>query len=181
MQGCPFVGLSLKVGDPDLWLQLAFRPSPRRLVASQPRSLAMADSSASDVEQRSELLVGETRRPSGRLVAGLGFLGFALLALGFLAGRMTKPEQPASLGGVIQRNAQINQVVDHIFKEFDKNGDGTLDMDETKGLVRGMQTEEGEEASDAEIHEFHKQLDTDGSGGLHKEELKQLMLQMFHR
>ncbi|CAE7524635.1 unnamed protein product [Symbiodinium natans] len=162
-----------------LWLQFAFRPSPTHLVASQLHTLAMADS-ASDVEQGSELLVGETRRPSGRVVAGLGFLGFALLALGFLAGRMTKPEQPASLGGVIQRFAGIDKVVDSIFAEFDKNGDKTLDMDETKGLLKEVVAQQGgEERSEKEIHEAAKELDKDTSGGVHKAELKQLIQHMF--
>ena len=117
---------------------------------------------------------------SGRLAFGLGFLSFALLGLGFLAGRMTMPPQPSSEAiesAVIQRfdQSHIDAVVNDIFKQFDANGDGVLGMSETKGLLKETLKGSGETRSDDELHEAAKELDHDASGGVQKTELKQVI------
>ena len=136
-------------------------------------------------EQSSELLgAGSMRLPgtgmSGRLAFGLGFLSFALLGLGFLAGRITMPPQPSSEAiesAVIQRfdQSHIDAVVNDIFKQFDANGDGVLGMSETKGLLKETLKGSGETRSDDELHEAAKELDHDASGGVQKTELKQVI------
>ncbi|CAE7455638.1 unnamed protein product [Symbiodinium sp. CCMP2592] len=141
---------------------------------------------SSDVEeQRSELLgAGSMRLPGtgmpGRLAFGLGFLGFALLGLGFLAGRMTMPPPPSSEAiesAVIQRfdQSHIDAVVKHIFDEHDANGDGVLGMSETKGLLKQVLKESDDDRTDDELHEAAKELDHDADGGVQKTELKQLI------
>ncbi|CAE7575729.1 unnamed protein product [Symbiodinium sp. CCMP2456] len=140
---------------------------------------------SSDVEeQRSQLLEGGMRLPGasmpGRIAFGLGFLGFALLGLGFLAGRMTMPPQPSSEAfesAVIQRfdQSHIDAVVKDIFNQFDANSDGVLGMSETKGLLKQVLKQSGETRSDDEIHEAAQELDHDASGGVQKTELKQLV------
>ncbi|CAE7685255.1 unnamed protein product [Symbiodinium necroappetens] len=139
---------------------------------------------SSDVEEQRSELLGNMRLPGasmpGRLAFGLGLLGFALLGLGFLAGRTTMPPQPSSEAfesAVIQRfdQSHTDAVVKDIFNQFDANGDGVLDMSETKGLLKQVLKETGETRSDDEIHEAAQELDHDSSGGVQKTELKQLV------
>ncbi|CAE7444062.1 unnamed protein product [Symbiodinium microadriaticum] len=179
----PQVGLLSEATGEDLWLP-ALSP-PRHLLrpAAMQANSHVLETSSDVEEQRSELL-GNMRLPGasmpGRLAFGLGFLGFALLGLGFLAGRTTMPPQPSSEAfesAVIQRfdQSHTDAVVKDIFNQFDANGDGVLDMSETKGLLKQVLKETGETRSDDEIHEAAQELDHDSSGGVQKTELKQLV------
>ena len=71
-------------------------------------------------------------------------------------------------------NAQIEQLHD-VFKHFDTDGSGSIDIDELKNVFLAM----GQELTDEELQSLMKQADDDGSGEMEFEEFLLLMCSNF--
>ena len=70
-------------------------------------------------------------------------------------------------------DAVINKCVNDIWHDFDANGDGILDKEETKAFVRETLSEmdRGKEFSEADWMDCFKAFDKDGSGEIEKPEM----------
>ena len=64
----------------------------------------------------------------------------------------------------------IDKYVQQIWKEFDDDGNDSLDKDETKQFVKKMLEEVGESTdfSDDEFNKCFEEFDTDGNGTVDK-------------
>ena len=67
----------------------------------------------------------------------------------------------------------INKCVDDIWAEYDKDGNGNLDKNETKAFVQKTLAEMAgnEEFSDEDFDACFKEFDKDGSGTIEKDEM----------
>ena len=70
----------------------------------------------------------------------------------------------------------IAKCVDDIWAEYDKDGNGNLDKEETKAFVKKTlvdmeQGQEGGEFSDEDFEACFKEFDKDGSGTIEKDEM----------
>lgn len=73
----------------------------------------------------------------------------------------------------------ILQTVEQLWKDFDTNGDGKLDVGETKELIqKALNAESGEEISDAAFKDVFEMIDTDQSGTVEKDEMKAFIVKM---
>eukprot|EP01062_Namystynia_karyoxenos_P070695 TRINITY_DN6606_c0_g1_i1.p1 TRINITY_DN6606_c0_g1~~TRINITY_DN6606_c0_g1_i1.p1 ORF type:complete len:1435 (+),score=489.90 TRINITY_DN6606_c0_g1_i1:87-4307(+) len=106
------------------------------------------------------------------------------------SGSLTQTEMKHFLESAFGRTMRDEIFADH-FKKWDRNGDGVLSTAEFKqvylSIARAMKTGSAETSdvlSDAERdllrHEFHK-VDTDGSGTLDRDELRQFHRNVFGR
>jgi Ca2+-binding EF-hand superfamily protein len=70
-------------------------------------------------------------------------------------------------------DAVIRKCVDDIWKEYDKDGSGSLDKAETKRFVKNTLKEMDDSAqfSDADFEACFKEFDEDGSGFIEKDEM----------
>ena len=70
-------------------------------------------------------------------------------------------------------DAVIAKCVDDIWKEYDKDGNGNLDKEETKAFVKKTLTEMagGDEFSEDDFDACFKEFDKDGSGTIEKDEM----------
>ena len=72
---------------------------------------------------------------------------------------------------------QLNQVIDKcvndIWVEYDKDGNGFLDKEETKAFVRNTLAEmnDQQDIEDKDFEETFKEFDKDGSGTIEKDEM----------
>ena len=70
-------------------------------------------------------------------------------------------------------DAVIAKCVDDIWTEYDKDGNGNLDKNETKAFVKKTLTEMsgGDEFSDEDFEACFKEFDKDGNGTIEKDEM----------
>ena len=70
-------------------------------------------------------------------------------------------------------DAVIRKCVDDIWAEYDKDGSGQLDRDETKKFVQNTLSEMNDsgEFSEADFDACFKEFDKDGSGTIEKDEM----------
>ena len=70
-------------------------------------------------------------------------------------------------------DAVIAKCVDDIWAEYDQDGNGNLDKEETKRFVKKTLSEMsgGEEFSDEDFEACFKEFDKDGSGTIEKDEM----------
>ena len=76
----------------------------------------------------------------------------------------------------------IGQTVDEIFKKFDTNGDGELDQEETRALVKSLLKGRGlgEDFEDEQFMDMFEEFDKNGNGVIEKDELKQFIGHLFN-
>ena len=81
------------------------------------------------------------------------------------------------MSGSTSIDSVINKCVDDIWAEYDKDGNGHLDKEETKSFVKKTLAEMagGEEFSDDDFEACFKEFDKDGSGTIEKEEMAQFI------
>ena len=71
-------------------------------------------------------------------------------------------------------DAVIAKCVDDIWAEYDKDGNGNLDKEETKAFVKKTlcdMSDDGGEFSDDDFEACFKEFDKDGSGTIEKDEM----------
>ena len=70
-------------------------------------------------------------------------------------------------------DAVIAKCVDDIWTEYDKDGNGNLDKNETKAFVKKTLAEMagGDEFSDDDFEACFKEFDKDGNGTIEKDEM----------
>ena len=70
-------------------------------------------------------------------------------------------------------DAVIAKCVDDIWAEYDKDGNGNLDKNETKAFVKKTLAEMsgGDEFSDDDFEACFKEFDKDGNGTIEKDEM----------
>ena len=68
----------------------------------------------------------------------------------------------------------INQTIDDIWSNFDKDNSGYLDKNETKAFINSTLTEIGEnsEYGEAEFEKCFKEFDKDGNGTISRDEMR---------
>ena len=72
-----------------------------------------------------------------------------------------------------QLNSVIEKCVNDIWQEYDKDGNGYLDKEETKAFVKNTLSEMNDNASieDQDFEDTFKEFDKDGSGTIEKDEM----------
>ena len=72
-----------------------------------------------------------------------------------------------------QLNAVIEKCVNDIWEEYDKDGNGCLDKQETKAFVKNTLSEMNDNASieEQDFDDTFKEFDKDGSGTIEKDEM----------
>ena len=72
-----------------------------------------------------------------------------------------------------QLNSVIEKCVNDIWAEYDKDGNGFLDKDETKAFVKNTLSEMNDSASieDQDFEDTFKEFDKDNSGTIEKDEM----------
>ena len=67
----------------------------------------------------------------------------------------------------------LRKIVDDLWKQYDHDANGQLDLQETTDLVRSFMRliDEEFECSDHDVQMFFTQLDKDGSGTIEKDEM----------
>ena len=72
-------------------------------------------------------------------------------------------------------------MVEIIWREFDTDGNGTLDKQETRQFVNKFMSSQGvdENMDEEQYNEFFNNFDKDGSGCIEKPEIKKLLRQML--
>ena len=70
-------------------------------------------------------------------------------------------------------NDVIKKCVDDIWAEYDKDGNGCLDKEETKAFVKNTLAEmqDKQDIEDKDFEETFKEFDKDGSGTIEKDEM----------
>ncbi len=68
----------------------------------------------------------------------------------------------------------IENCIDDIWKNYDKDNSGMLDKDETKAFVKNTLSEMGENGdfSETDFEACFKEFDKDGNGTISREEMK---------
>ena len=84
---------------------------------------------------------------------------------------------------ILGNEDKLNQVVEAVFKEFDKNGDGTIDETELKAAIESFNENalpsEKTEITDEQIQEALNELDKNNDGKLQVDEFKVLIVEVL--
>lgn len=76
----------------------------------------------------------------------------------------------------------INQVVEDIWKNFDKDGNGFLDKNELRSFLQSVNTNLGDDAaSEEKFEQTFKEIDSDSSNTITKEEMKNYLLKSYQQ
>lgn len=74
----------------------------------------------------------------------------------------------------------LNQVVEDIWKNFDKDGNGFLDKHELRAFLQSVNTSLGDEAADeAKFEQTFNEIDSDSSNTITKEEMKNYLSKSY--
>jgi Ca2+-binding EF-hand superfamily protein len=74
----------------------------------------------------------------------------------------------------------LNQVVEDIWKNFDKDGNGFLDKHELRAFLSSVNTNLGDDAANEEkFEQTFKEIDADSSNTITKEEMKAFLAKSY--
>ena len=82
---------------------------------------------------------------------------------------------------ILADEEKVKAVCEAVFKEFDKNGDGTIDKSELKEAVQkfNSQAAEAADVTDAQIDDALKELDKNDDGKLDQDEFQVLVVEIL--